>query len=177
MNPQTINKIQQLLDRYYNGESTKQEEAELEALLQEAKELPAEMQADAELFREMCGISTLANQQAEEEAMMHLPMGMEERLQATINKLAAPRKSNPWMHLAAACASFIVVIGAAIGYMNIPQDPFIDTCSTPEQAEMQLNRALHLVTTFSQSGLEEARINGAEQAPAKLSANKFISFD
>lgn len=191
MNPQTIYKIQQLLDRYYNGESNREEEAELQSLLVENVKLPENLQADAELFLQMNGISTLATQAAEDEAMAHLPEGFDSRLQATINALAkeeelrqaspsiAPRKrSMAWMHYAAACASIVVVIGAALGYMSMPEsDPFVDTCTTTEQAEFHLNRALTLVNTFSQAGLSEARINTQEVQPVAMPASKFISFD
>lgn len=188
MNPQTIYKIQQLLDRYYGGETTSQEEAELQALLQENVKLPEILQADAELFLQMRGISNLATQQAEEEAMAHLPEGFEERLQQTIDRLAAPgiqiqprqKRNLLWVRTAAACASFVVVIGAAIGYLASSEqfvDPFTDTCSTTAQAEFQLNRALSLVNTFSQAGLSEARIETQEQSSVSIPGSKFISFD
>lgn len=195
INPQIIYKIQQLLDRYYNGESTQQDEAELLALLTEHTQLPESMKTDAELFLQMSGISTLATQQAESEAMNHLPEGFEERLQSTLDKLAIadqqtqtipntqpmigvqPKRSLTWLHKAAACASVVVVLGAAIGYMAMPDDPFTDTCATTEQAEYQLNRALTLVNTFSQAGLSEARIGTQEQVSEALPASKFISFD
>lgn len=181
MNPQTINKIQQLLDRYYNGESTPEEEAELLALLDGNGSLPAHMQADASLFLQMNGISTQAALQSEAEAMSRLPEGFDERLQATIDRLSQasiqPRRRFTWMQRAAACASIVVILGAAIGFMAIPDDPFVDTCATPEQAEYQLNRALTLVSTFSRAGLEEARIGTQEQPREALPASRFISFD
>lgn len=184
MNLQTIYKIQQLLDRYYNGESTQQEEAELQALLQEDIVLPDTLHADADLFRQMCGISNAATQKAEEEAMKHLPEGFDERLQSTIDRLAAPaiqpRRNNVlWSRAVAACASFIIVLGASIAFLAMPDnDPFTDTCTTAQQAEMQLNRALALVNNYSQAGLHEARIGTEiETKVTQLPANKFISFD
>lgn len=195
MNPQIIHQIQMLLDRYYAGESTPQEEAELQNLLAGEVTLPEHLQADADLFRQMCGLSTLAQTQAEEEALNHLPEGFEDRLKASLRSLeeaehtlsvetpSEPRIL-PWARRIvlsrafAACLSLVIVLGIAVGFLADPAvDPFLDTCTTPEQAEFQLNRALTLVNTMSKAGLNEARVDTPESTPVVLPSNRFISFE
>lgn len=102
------------------------------------------------------------------EAESQMPEGMEERLLATINRLEAEtqqevkmvtpviqmtpeKQSQPpqigmklWKRVAA-CVAVILAIG--IGYnLQGSNNAFADTCKTPEEAQMQLERALTLLS-------------------------------
>lgn len=102
------------------------------------------------------------------EAESQMPEGMEERLLATINRLEAetqqevkmvtpviqmaPEKQTQppqigmklWKRVAA-CVVVILAIG--IGYnLQGSNNAFADTCKTPEEAQMQLERALTLLS-------------------------------
>lgn len=102
------------------------------------------------------------------EAESKMPEGMEERLLATINRLEAetqqevkmvtpviqmaPEKQTQppqigmklWKRVAA-CVAVILAIG--IGYnLQGSNNAFADTCKTPEEAQMQLERALTLLS-------------------------------
>lgn len=102
------------------------------------------------------------------EAESQMPEGMEERLLATINRLEAetqqevkmvtpviqmtPEKQTQppqigmklWKRVAA-CVAVILAIG--IGYnLQGSNNAFADTCKTPEEAQMQLERALTLLS-------------------------------
>ncbi|MDO4496786.1 MAG: hypothetical protein Q4B58_02980 [Bacteroidales bacterium] len=163
MKHQNIDNFDQLLDSFCQGKSSPEEEAKLMAEL-------------------------------EREAEMHVPMGFEQRLQATLSRLEASEAavapvSEPvlvaprsWAQrhgrLMAACLTCLVVVSAAIGFLSRTEpDPFADTCATAEQAEYQLNRALTLVSTFSQASLETARIEAGEAQHHQQPVSKFISFD
>lgn len=102
------------------------------------------------------------------EAESQMPEGMEDRLLATINRLEAetqqevkmvtpviqmaPEKQTQppqigmklWKRVAA-CVAVILAIG--IGYnLQGSNNAFADTCKTPEEAQMQLERALTLLS-------------------------------
>lgn len=102
------------------------------------------------------------------EAESKMPEGMEERLLATINRLEAetqqevlietpiiemepehvvqpPRIGQRLWIRVAACVAIILAIG--VGYnMHGTNNAFADTCKTPEEAQMQLERALQLLS-------------------------------
>lgn len=102
------------------------------------------------------------------EAESQMPEGMEERLLATINRLEAEtqqevkmvtpviqmtpeKQSQPpqigmklWKRVA---ACFVVILAIGIGYnLQGSNNAFADTCKTPEEAQMQLERALTLLS-------------------------------
>lgn len=200
MNQPSFNQIRELLDRYYMGETSVEEEKQLSDILADTTlDIPAELQADVEMFREMNGIKAQVNNYRDQEAEMHTPLGFEKRLQATIDKLAeaeeteaksdedpvighsATEKQPPrigyYLRRAAACAIVAVVLG--IGYFNLEQPAYTDTCKTPEEAEMQMNRALALLNSKSQQGVDEAFEslgNGRSATQQSANLNKFISF-
>jgi len=102
------------------------------------------------------------------EAESQMPEGMEERLLATIQKLEAEEKEKElattpiikmepqrhtqppqskqrfWIRVAA-CLTIILALG--LGYnQHSSNNAFADTCKTPEEAQMQLERALTLLS-------------------------------
>lgn len=133
------------------------------------------------------------------EAESQMPEGMEERLLATIQKLEeeeqtvisteAPvirmttqRHSQPpragqrlWIRVAA-CVAILLAIG--IGYnMQGTNNAFADTCKTPEEAQMQLERALTLLSKNAQAiDRADETLQQAKQ-PQGSSLSRFITIN
>ena len=195
---QRLAHIRQLLDRYYDGRSSLQEEAELREFFgQTDLSLPEEMLTDAQLFCKMEGLHDAIDAQRTEEAELRMPMGMEQRLRDTIVHLeqeekrkqpARPQPSLPsaqetrqlkpptlWWRIA---ACLIVVIGSGLYYQHLQASPFVDTCKTPEEAQIQMERALSIINHHSgqgaillQEGLEKTN------TPDEADLSRFISFE
>lgn len=202
INGYTFNQIRELLDRYYMGETSVEEEKVLNQVFSDSSlDIPADMQADVELFRQMNGIRVEVENYLDHEAEIHLPLGFEQRLQATLNQLSQtaegeakntesytigssevveqPPRIGFYLRRAAACVAVVVLLG--IGYMNYEQPVYTDTCKSPEEAAMQMNRALALLSSKSQQGVEQAfqSLDNNHQAavPTTSNLNKFISFN
>lgn len=195
-----IGQIRTMLDRYYLGETTLEEEMALGEYFAQATNVPEEMKADAALLAGMYELDReeMTSSCAQAEAMM--PDGMEERLMATIDRLdreerlmdeargelrighdreaKEPPRIGLYLHRAAACVA--VVLAVVVGYQTLTDDPFADTCSTPEEASVQMQRALALLNSKSRMGLEQARKSleqpTASEKPMKT-MNRYISFD
>lgn len=195
---QRLAHIRQLLDRYYDGSSSLQEETELrEFFAQPGLSLPEDMLADAQLFCDMEGLHAAIGAQRTEKAELRMPLGMEQRLRDTIvhleqeeeQKLSTPpqpslplakeaRRLKPptlWWRIA---ACLIVIIGSGLYYQHLQASPFVDTCKTPEEAQRQMERALSIISHHSEQGavlLQE----GLEKAntPDEANLSRFLSFE
>ena len=121
-----------------------------------------------------------------------MPDGMEQRLEKLIDGLAdedapvavvAPKTSDGFAltsyfrkYAAAACAVLVIGIGVAVGHMAGGADPFSDTCSTPVEAEAQMMRALTMLSTHSQKGMNEARRH-IEAPRQQTDYSRYFSFE
>lgn len=115
------------------------------------------------------------------EAESHMPSGMEERLRQTIARLeaqdrpsvtqeSAPRNGTPalpsqppkptllrrWYQVAA-CTLLLLSIGIGVGISEMDDNAFTDTCATPEEAQMQLERALVTLHMNGKRAVKQAR--------------------
>lgn len=195
---QRLAHIRQLLDLYYDGRSSLQEEAELrEFFAQSGLSLPEDLQADAQLFCEMEGLHAAIETQRTEEAELRMPMGMEQRLRDTIVHLeqeegqkqsTPPQPSLPsakeakrlkpptlWWRMA---ACLIVIIGSGLYYQHLQASPFVDTCQTPEEAQRQMERALSIISHHSEQGaalLQEGL--DKTNTPDEADLSRFLSFE
>lgn len=108
------------------------------------------------------------------EAEKHLPEGFDQRMEMLISQLEASDKPKAMIGVrkvekgfaqtsfvrryAAAITALIIVAGTA--YMMRPTTEnmaFTDTCRSPQEAEMQMNRALAMISQRTKSGLDGAR--------------------
>lgn len=149
-----ILKLQSLLDRYYAGETSADDERQLRELLAHP-DLPAQFEAD----REMMGhIATLLP-----------PEDFEKRISGQIDRLAANGTSHRrvmtfrW----SAAAAVILIIG--LGFSFFSNNPQPETQMTPEEAYAQTEMALELFAKTLNKGYAE--IDKAEKV-AKTSTGK-----
>lgn len=160
MNKMKEQQFDELLDRYLNKEVSSEEEQELMGLLDDV----------ADEF---------------------MPEGMEQRLESFIEDLdddevpetvLKPKSGNGLSmisyfrhYAAAACVVLILGIGFAISQTG-QQNSYTDTCSTPAEAEAQMLRALTMLNSHSQQGLDEAR-QRIENPVKQTDYSRFISFE
>ena len=141
--------IRQLLERYYQGTTTRDEERRLKAYFAQ-DDVPPTLAAEREMFRYLAH---------EARQTPPLPQGLEERLARHIDRLAA-EEPRIGLHL-------YTQHGAA------PQDTFDD----PQLAYAEARRALHLFdATFGkgEQQMKEAR-EAAREVNKKLAKYRIIA--
>ena len=134
------------------------------------------------------------------EAESHIPSGMEERLRQTIARLEeqdscpttvqqAPRLNTPavptqpprltlrrrWYQVAA-CTLLLLSIGIGIGISEMDDNAFTDTCATPEEAQLQLERALVTLHMNGRRAVKQARKTIRETSEIQQQSSKYIKF-
>lgn len=129
--------IDRLLERYYAGQTTEQEEDALLQTLRSADDLPADLQAERDLF-----LSLHKNMMED----VPVPEDLETELTARIDrKASAPRRRRLWWGSMA--ASILLLAGLGFGIAEMRQEAFVptpqDTFTNPEDA----HRALQAIFT------------------------------
>jgi hypothetical protein len=138
--------IHQLLEKYYNGKSTEEEEAELRKYFSETEDIPGDLQADKEIFDYYFNYGTV-------------PMPSDNFEKNIIKSLddADTRIIIPWYRrriyaisgIAAAC---LLMIGSY--FFFIRQNQPHDTFSNPEIAYAQTVKILYEVSSKMNSGIK-----------------------
>lgn len=134
------------------------------------------------------------------EAMNNIPADFDLRVQATLDMLEAkeeqatattpapiidmtkrkqaepPQIGHRFWKQVAAC--IVVIIAISVGYnMNGSNNAFADTCKTPEEAQMQLERALNLLNSHSSKALDMADETLQQAKTSQKDLSKYISFE
>lgn len=111
-----IDEILKMLNRYYDGVSTPSETAQLKDFFRKTKEIPADMAADAAIFRAMDAADT---------EKVAVPANLKERI------VAATVGSRPrilsWRIIVGAAASIAVLVSLAVGLVNFRPSDSHDT--------------------------------------------------
>lgn len=160
MKPNKTQQLDDLLERYLDKEASPTEETELMDLLDEI-------------------------------ADEHMSEGMDERLEAFIQNLEEPEapviafepRVEKGHHLTqfirkyaiAACAALVLVIGITL-HQYERSNAFTDTCGTPAEAEAQMMRALTMLSTCSQKGIDNA-MDRIEDPIGQSDFSRFINFE
>lgn len=136
------NHIEKLLERFYNAETSEQEEQELKDFFHHG-EVPPHLQAEKEMFLQLQASDT--------------PEGMEERLGNLIDQWELSeqqtQKKRRIFHLqwiGSIAASLLLVIGMNL-YLQEPQRK--DTCATPEEAYAHAEKALVMFSEALNKGI------------------------
>lgn len=140
-----IEQIKSLLSRFYEGQTTPDEERLLVAYLKR-EDVPAELQEDKQLFLMLAQISD-----------QEMPTDIAEEITAFVNNLGQTEKKSVlpevkqrkgiiyslktppkmWYRVAATVAILLAIGGGVIAYQK-QNDPFRDTCATPEEAAREI---------------------------------------
>ena len=145
-----VDRINQLLERYYNAETTEAEEKELKRFFTE-EDVPAHLLAEKEIFMQ------LAAHPAPE-----IPEGLESRLSRKIDewdtgerrtlKIKKHIRALRLQWIGSIAASLLLLFGVG-WYLQEPTRK--DTCSTPEEAYAEAQRALVMFSTALNKGMKQ----------------------
>ena len=180
-----IEQIKLLLARFYEGQTTPEEERLLADFFRR-EDVPEDLQQDKQLF-------LLLAQTSDQE----MPQDIAEEITAFVNNLGQTKiqplipedkqrkgvifrlKTPPkmWYRVAATVAILLAIGGGVLHHQRTyATDPFRDTCSTPEEAAAELHKANAMITKASQQCLAPTR-NAFEQVEdTKEIINKHITF-
>ena len=138
------NHIERLLERFYNAETSEQEEQELKDFFHH-EEVPPHLLAEKKMFLQLQASDT--------------PEGMEERLGNLIDqwelseqKTQKKRRIFHLQWIGSIAASLLLLFGAG-WYLQEPTRK--DTCSTPEEAYAEAQRALVMFSTALNKGMKQ----------------------
>ena len=143
----TIEQIQSLLSRFYEGQTTPEEERLLAAYFR-CEDVPEELQEDKQLFLMLAQISDqeMPTDIAEEITAFVNNLGQTEKKpvlsevkhhKGIIYRLKTPPKM--WYRVAATVAILLAIGGGVFFHQQTyTTDPFRDTCSTPEEAAREI---------------------------------------
>ena len=181
----TIEQIESLLSRFYEGQTTPDEERLLAAYFRR-EDVQEELQEDKQLFLMLAQISD-----------QEMPADIAEEITAFVNNLGQTEKkpvlseekqhkgiiyrlkTPPKMfYRAAATVAILLAIGGGVLFhqRTYTTDPFRDTCSTPEEAAREILYANAMITKASQQCLAPTR-NAFEQVEdTKEIIDKHITF-
>ncbi len=164
-----IEQIQSLLARFYEGQTTPDEERLLAAYFRR-EDVPEKLQEDKQLFLMLAQISDqeMPTDIAEEITAFVNNLGQTEKKpvlseekqhKGIIYRLKTPPKM--WYRIAATVAILFAIGGGVISHQK-QNDPFRDTCKTPEEAAREILYANAMITKASQQCLAPTR-NAFEQ--------------
>ena len=181
----TIEQVQPLLSRFYEGQTTPEEERLLAAYLRR-EDVPEELQEDKQLFLMLAQISD-----------QEMPADIAEEITAFVNNLGQTEKkpvlpevkqrkgiiyrlkTPPKMfYRVAATVAILLAIGGGVLFhqRTYTTDPFRDTCSTPEEAAAQIQRANNMIAKASGQCFEPASKALQQTEDAKQIINQYINF-
>ena len=181
-----IEQIKSLLSRFYEGQTTPEEERLL-ADFCHREDVPEELQEDKQLFLMLAQISD-----------QEMPADIAEEITAFVNNLGQTEKepnlsdskqrkgiiyrlkTPPKMfYRVAATVAILVAIGGGIIAYQRQTDPFRDTCKTPEEAAQEILYADEIVNrsfaSFRQStGVATMQVNAMTETISKV--NRYINY-
>lgn len=181
-----IEQIKSLLARFYEGQTTPEEERLLADFFRR-EDVPEELQEDKQLFLILAQISD-----------QEMPVDIAEEITAFVNNLGQTKiqplisedkqrkgvifrlKTPPkmWYRVAATVAILLAIGGGVFVHQQrtLATDPFRDTCNTQEEAAVELLKANAMIAKATQQCLAPAR-NAFEQLDdTKEIINKHITF-
>lgn len=167
-----IEQIKSLLARFYEGQTTPEEERLLADFFRH-EDVPEELQEDMQLFLMLAQISD-----------QEMPADIAEEITAFVNNLGQTKiqplisedkqrkgvifrlKTPPkmWYRVAATVAILLAIGGGVFVHQQrtLATDPFRDTCNTQEEAAVELLKANAMIAKATQQCLAPAR-NAFEQ--------------
>ena len=180
-----IEQIKSLLARFYEGQTTPEEERLLADFFR-CEDVPEELQEDKQLFLILAQISD-----------QEMPADIAEEITAFVNNLGQTEKkpvlseekqnkgiiyrlkTPPKMfYRVAATVTILLAIGGGVLFhqRTYTTDPFRDTCSTPEEAAAQIQRANNMIAKASGQCFETASKALQQTEDAKQIINQYINF-
>lgn len=194
-NRMTPERVEELLSRFYEGATTTEEEALLCRYFEE-EEVPPSLAADKAVFAAM-----IEEEQAAAGRELPASDGLELRLQQMVvqwesmeqkktrepaeslrSAISAPRRIPPrrWMAVA---ACLLLVVGVSIWFTARREEArhedlaFADTCRTTDEAAFYADRALSMLQSNMQVGLDKVEAVSAVSQEMSRSLSRHIQFE
>lgn len=164
--------INKLLELYYKGESTLEEEKRLKRFF-ESKEVPKELEEEKEIFLSVIDFQ-IENQLKEED----YDCGIKDLINDLESKEKLSKEKNYKIQLRAwiiaSAASVILLLGTGFTfYLNRDRLPK-DTYTNPCEAEKKVDETLSLIACKFKLGIKEAKNAKREIIKTKKEVNKQI---
>lgn len=140
-----LKEIQQLLQRYFNGESTEAEERKLEAYFGSGN-VAEEVAEYAEFFGGVAELANTADDANIEDDVMNYILEHEHREKTKYRSM--------WKTVTGIAASIIIVLGGFLFYQE-QQKPFKDSFDNPEEAYAYATQTLSFVSGKYNKGLAQ----------------------
>ena len=181
----TIEQIKSLLARFYEGQTTPEEERLLADFFRR-EDVPEDLQEDKQLF-------LLLAQTSDQE----MPQDIAEEITAFVNNLGQTKiqplipedkqrkgvifrlKTPPkmWYRVAATVAILLAIGGGMLFHQRIyTTDPFCDTCATPEEAAAQIQRANSMIAKATEQCMAPTSKALQKADATKQVINQYINF-
>ena len=178
-----IEQIKSLLSRFYEGQTTPDEERLLADFFHR-EDVPEELQEDKQLFFMLTQISDqeMPTDIAEEITAFVNNLGQtekkpvlseEKQRKGIIYSLKTPPKM--WYRVAATVAILLAIGGGVISHQK-QTDPFRDTCATPEEAAIQIQRANSMIAIATEQCITPATKALQQTEATKQIINQYINF-
>ena len=192
----TIEQIKSLLSRFYEGQTTPDEERQLADFFTHKgydhsvdfrrEDVPEELQEDKQLFLMLAQISDqeMPTDIAEEITAFVNNLGQtkiqplipeDKQRKGVIFRLKTPPKM--WYRVAATVAILLAIGGGVLIHQRTyTTDPFRDTCSTPEEEAAQIQRANNMISKATEQGMVPTSKALQKMDAAKQLINQYINF-
>ena len=163
-----VNEIEELLVRYYDGETDEAEERELKRFFAEA-DVPAHLLAEKEIFMQLA-----------EHPAPEIPEGLEQALSRKIDewdthekrKLKVKKHTRTLrLQWAGSIAAGLLILFSVGGYLYKPYTAPTpqDTCATPEEAYAQAQKALVMLSGSLNKGIK--KMESVHETTEKIQEN------
>ncbi|MDB4582593.1 hypothetical protein N9164_05530 [Draconibacterium sp.] len=164
-----LQEIQQLLQRYFNGDSSIEDERTLEAYFQSG-EVAKEVAEYGEFFGGISELANVVDDSSIEEDVMDYILESEHQEKKRFRKL--------WINVTGIAASVIIVLGGFLFYQE-QQKPFKDTFDDPDQAYAYAEQTLQFISgKYSKGFAELSNFDKLRKAndPVKKSTAPLVEF-
>jgi hypothetical protein len=135
--------VKQLLQRYFNGESSDADEQQLEAYFR-SEDVANELKEYTEFFGGIAELTSVNDDTALEEDIMDYILENEHREKTKFRKM--------WQTVTGVAATIIIVLGGFLFYQQ-QQQPFKDTYEDPDKAYEVAEQTLGFVSEKYNKGL------------------------
>jgi len=144
-----LKKIRILLEKFYAGSTSREEEAELTAYLT-GEDIPGEFAADAELFRSMEGLNQPVDIPADLDNKIISGLDEQERAETRVRRISIYSFSG-------LAAGLLIILSVYLGLVRNNQDSVVSqyAIEDPERAYIEAKRALEYVSLKWNEGTRE----------------------
>ena len=180
-----IEQIKSLLARFYEGQTTPEEERQLADFFRR-EDVPEDLQQDKQLFLMLAQISDqeMPTDIAEEITAFVNNLGQtniqpliqeNKQRKGVIFRLKTPPKM--WYRVAATVAILLAIGGGMLFHQRIyTTDPFRNTCATPEEAAAQIQRANSMIAKATEQCMAPTSKALQQTDATKQVINQYINF-